>query len=97
MKKKIGGVIVSDLGHTNYGSCLQAYATIKTVQDLGYDLTLIKYRKQRSWWDWIKIGPGLLLSGGLEILQNRRKRKENRKIRTVSNKMMENGNGKGEH
>ena len=48
MKKKIGGVIVSDLGHTNYGSCLQAYATIKTVQDLGYDLTLIKYRKQRS-------------------------------------------------
>jgi hypothetical protein len=79
MKKKIGGVIVSDLGHTNYGSCLQAYATIKTVQDLGYDLTLIKYRKQRSWWDWIKIGPGLLLSGGLEILQNRRKRKANRK------------------
>lgn len=42
---KLGGVIVSDLNHTNYGSCLQAYATLKTVQNFGYELSFIKYIK----------------------------------------------------
>lgn len=71
MKKKIGGVIVSDLDHTNYGSSLQAYATMKVVQEFGYDLFFIKYKKVRSLWDWIKIAPGLLLSGGLELVINK--------------------------
>lgn len=79
MRKKIGGVIVSDLNHTNYGSCLQAYATLKTVERLGYELTFIKYRKQRSLWDWLKITPGLLLSGGLELIKNKIKYKSNLK------------------
>ena len=38
---KIGAVIVSDFNHNNYGSALQAYATIKTVQKFGHDITLI--------------------------------------------------------
>ena len=71
MKKKVGGVIVSGLEHTNYGSSLQAYATMKTVQNLGYDFTFIKYQKDRTVLDWLKIAPGLLLSGGLELIENR--------------------------
>ena len=71
MKKKIGGVIVSGIEHTNYGSSLQAYATMKVVQHLGYDLTFIKYEKRRNIFDWLKIAPGLLLSGGLELISNR--------------------------
>ena len=71
MKKKIGGVIVSYIDHTNYGSSLQAYATMKVVQDLGYDFTFIKYQKNRSLLDWLKIAPGLLLSGGLELIANK--------------------------
>lgn len=43
-KRKIGGVIVSDFNHTNYGSCLQAYATLQIVKGFGYDLTFIKYK-----------------------------------------------------
>lgn len=69
MKKKIGAVIVSQLNHTNYGSCLQAYATINIVKRLGYDITLIHYKKQRSLLDWMRIGPQLLISGGIESLQ----------------------------
>lgn len=68
---KLGGVIVSDLNHTNYGSCLQAYATLKTVQNFGYELSFIKYIKKRSLIDWLKIAPGLVLSGGLELIENK--------------------------
>lgn len=71
MKEKIGGVIVSYLDHTNYGSSLQAYATMKVVQELGYDFTFIKYQKNRNLFDWLKIAPGLLLSGGLELIANK--------------------------
>lgn len=77
MKKKIGGVIVSYIDHTNYGSSLQAYATMKVVQDLGYDFTFIKYQKNRSLWDWLKIAPGLILSGGLELIKNKIKYRKN--------------------
>lgn len=75
--KKIGGVIVSYLDHTNYGSSLQAYATMKIVQGLGYDFTFIKYKKNRSIWDWMKITPGLMLSGGLELIANKWRFKRN--------------------
>ena len=75
-KKRIGGVIVSDLNHTNYGSCLQAYATSRMIQGMGYDLTFIKYKKQRSILDWLRIGPKLVFSGGLELLRLKKKRKD---------------------
>lgn len=68
---KVGAVIVSDLNHNNYGSALQAYATIKIVKKFGHDLTIIKYKKQRSITDWIKIAPGLLLSGGVELIKKK--------------------------
>lgn len=77
---KIGAVIVSDFNHNNYGSALQAYATIKTVQKFGHDITLIKYKKQRSLIDWIKIFPGLLLSGGVELVKKRLKAKLLKKL-----------------
>ena len=79
-KRRIGGVIVSDLNHTNYGSCLQAYATLKVVQRLGCELEFIKYNKQRSLWDWFKIAPGLMMSGGLELITNKIIYKVNRII-----------------
>jgi hypothetical protein len=68
--EKIGGVIVSQFNHTNYGSCLQAYATLITVTKVGYDLTFIHYRKTRSVWEKIKIIPRYLLSGGWENRYN---------------------------
>ena len=52
---------------------MQAYATLQIVKGFGYDLTFIKYKKQRSIWDWIKIAPGLMLSGGFELLENKRR------------------------
>ena len=64
--RKIGGVIVSDLNHTNYGSALQAYATMKTVQSFGYDLTFIKYKKTRSLLERLTIMPKYMISGGYE-------------------------------
>lgn len=74
-KKNIGAVIVSDLNHNNYGSALQAYATIKVVENKGYNLTIIKYKKKRSIVDWLKIAPGLMMSGGLELVKKRIKLK----------------------
>lgn len=83
MTKKIGAVVVSQLNHTNYGSCLQAYATISIVQRLGYDITLIHYKKQRSIFDWLRIGPQLVISGGLESLQiSYKRRNDERKYPT---------------
>lgn len=76
-RKKIGGVIVSQFNHTNYGSCLQAYATLRTVTKAGYDLTFIHYRKTRSVWEKMKIIPKYLLSGGWENLINAIKYKWN--------------------
>ena len=79
-KRKIGGVIVSDLNHTNYGSALQAYATMKTVQELGYDLTFIKYKKTRSLFEKLIVMPKYLLSGGFERFMRRLKTTLNEKI-----------------
>ena len=79
-KRKIGGVIVSDLNHTNYGSALQAYATMKTVQEFGYDLTFIKYKKTRSLFEKLIIMPKYLLSGGFERFMRGVKTMLNEKI-----------------
>lgn len=79
-KKKIGGVIVSDLNHTNYGSALQAYATMRTVQEFGYDLTFIKYKKKRSFAERLIIMPKYMISGGFERLLRGLKTKLNKRI-----------------
>lgn len=78
--KKIGAVIVSDLNHNNYGSALQAYATIKVVESKGYQITLIKYKKERSIIDWLKIVPGLMMSGGLELVKKKLKMRWQKKV-----------------
>lgn len=76
-KKKIGGVIVSDLNHTNYGSALQAYATMKIVQEFGYDLTFIRYKKTRSFVEKLVIMPKYMMSGGFERFMRSLKTKYN--------------------
>lgn len=68
-KKKIGGVIVSDYNHTNYGSALQAYATKISIQKMGCDLFFIKYKKKRSIFELFKIIPFYLLSGGFDRIK----------------------------
>lgn len=79
-KKRIGGVIVSDFNHTNYGSVLQAYATMKTVQGFGYDLTFIKYKKTRSFIEKLIIMPKYMLSGGFKRFVRGLKTKLNRRL-----------------
>lgn len=98
--KKIGGVIVSQLNHTNYGSFLQAFATLKVIENAGWDITFIKYKKRRNLLDWIKIAPGLMLSGGLELIFNKIKFKinscrypeyeKNQKIRQIATNELKN-------
>ena len=78
-KKKIGGVIVSDLNHTNYGSALQAYATMKTVQELGYDLSFIRYVKTRNFIEKLLIMPKYMISGGFDRFMRSQKTKINKK------------------
>ncbi len=96
--KKIGGVVVTNFNHTNYGTFLQAYATLKTIQDLGYDLTFIRYVKTRSIWKTIRILPLYLLSGGFYqlkvVLKNKICEKihpeylKNQKIRIASTNLL---------
>lgn len=85
--KKIGGVIVSDLNHTNYGSALQAYATMKMVQEFGFNLTFIKYIKRRNFLEKLLIMPKYMISGGLErfIRNLRTKYKEKKCPEYVAN------------
>ena len=79
-KRKIGGVIVSDYNHNNYGSALQAYATMKIVQDFGYDLSFIKYKKTRSFFEKLIIMPKYMISGGFEWFVRDVKTRINKKM-----------------
>ncbi len=45
MSKKIGCVICYTKNHNNYGTSLQAYAMLKKIQDMGFDLDVINYVK----------------------------------------------------
>ncbi|MDO5481843.1 MAG: polysaccharide pyruvyl transferase family protein [Bacteroidaceae bacterium] len=47
-RKKIGCVISYTKNHNNYGTSLQAYAMLKKIQQLGYDIEVIHYIKQLS-------------------------------------------------
>ena len=42
-KKRVGCVIAYTDKHNNYGTSLQGFATVKKIQDLGYDCEIIKY------------------------------------------------------
>lgn len=48
MNKKIGCVIAYRKGHNNYGTSLQAYAMLRKIQQLGYQVEVIDYVKQLS-------------------------------------------------
>ena len=48
MEKKIGCVIAYKKGQNNYGTSLQAYALLKTIQNLGYKVEVINYIKKLS-------------------------------------------------
>ena len=48
MENKIGCVVAYSEGHNNYGTSLQSYATLKKIQELGYECEVIQYKKQLS-------------------------------------------------
>lgn len=47
-QQKIGCVIAYANNHNNYGTSLQGYATLKKIQDLGYQVEVIRYNKKLS-------------------------------------------------
>lgn len=62
---KIGCVLaVRKHNHNNYGTSLQAYATVKVLQDYGYDVRIIRYNKHRSLIKTVFALPNYLRSGG---------------------------------
>ena len=57
-KKKIGCVLaVRRRNHNNYGTSLQAYATVKVLQDLDYEVCIIRKNFSRSLIDSLKLVP----------------------------------------
>lgn len=48
IKKKIGCVIAYSEGHNNYGTYLQDYAMLRKIQELGYEVEVIRYVKHLS-------------------------------------------------
>lgn len=80
-KRKVGGVIIMHPNHNNYGTALQGLASIKIIQELGYNLRIIRYRKKRSLLEMITTFPGYIRSGALDMIRSQRltnkKRKEN--------------------
>ncbi|MFI3282324.1 MAG: polysaccharide pyruvyl transferase family protein [Rikenellaceae bacterium] len=48
IEKKVGCVVAYMKGQNNYGTALQAYATIHKVGSLGYNYEIIKYVKKQS-------------------------------------------------
>ena len=58
--------------HENYGGMLQAYATTSTMEKLGIDYELIRYKKERNFKEIIRMIPrvfnGVLLNDKYEIM-----------------------------
>ena len=63
-KNKIGCVIAYTDNHNNYGTSLQGFATIKKIQDLGYDCEIIRYNKRLSLLDKLKLVYLMFRCGG---------------------------------
>ena len=73
--KKIGCVLAYAKDHNNYGTFLQGFAILKLIKDLGYEPEIIKYNKQRSISELIKVTPLYLMAGGTDMLMQRLKSK----------------------
>ena len=69
--KKIGCVIAYTEGHNNYGTSLQGYAMLKKIQQLGYEVEVIKYIKRLSTWQKIKFVVNALRAGEWKNIQHR--------------------------
>ena len=54
--------------HNNYGTALQGLATVRVIQSMGYPFRIIRYNKQRSIWEMLKVFPGYLRSGAIHQL-----------------------------
>lgn len=72
---KVGGVVIMHNGHNNYGTSLQGFATVKVVEKLGHTLRIIRYNKKRTLWDIVSTGLFLLMSGALENIKLKLKKK----------------------
>ena len=70
-KSKIGCVIAYSKGHNNYGTSLQGYAMLKKIQQLGYEVEVIKYIKRLSTWQKIKFVVNALRAGEWKNIQHR--------------------------
>lgn len=75
-KSKIGCVIAYTKGHNNYGTSLQGYAMLKKIQQLGYEVEVIKYIKRLSTWQKIKFVVNALRAGEWKNIQHRLTSKE---------------------
>ena len=69
--KNMGCVIAYNEGHNNYGTSLQGYAMLKKIQQLGYEVEVIKYIKRLSTWQKIKFVVNALRAGEWKNIQHR--------------------------
>ena len=69
-KKKIGCIAYTE-GHNNYGTSLQGYAMLKKIQQLGYEVEVIKYTKRLSAWQKMKFVVNALRAGEWKNIQHR--------------------------
>lgn len=64
-RKRIGCILaVRRRNHNNYGTTLQSFATVKVLQDAGYQVRIIRYNKQRNLLQTIAALPNYIRSGG---------------------------------
>jgi len=70
MAKKIGCVIAYRKGQNNYGTSLQAFAMLKKIQELGYEVEVINYVKRWSVFDKIRWVVNAYRCGLLKVKSN---------------------------
>ena len=70
-KRKIGCVIAYNENHNNYGTSLQGYATLKKIQDLGYECEVIYYVKELTLKQKISFIVNALRVGEVKTLYRR--------------------------
>ncbi len=70
-KKKIGCVIAYAPDHNNYGTSLQGYATLKKIEQLGYDCEVIQYIKQPTLCQKVGFVASAAKAGYLKTIVNR--------------------------
>lgn len=57
--------------HNNYGTSLQGFATVASIQKLNYPFRIIRYKKRRSIVDLFSTLPGLIRSGAVKEMRSR--------------------------